>query len=146
MISVHRRRGLADGEQRVACRPVRTKSVSTARCVPCAPEGAVSAHWRGDTGPTVCQGRGNRSNEIARTWQGATEWTSWDFSQWRADTPFHTNQSEKCYRMVSPVPKKKTMLSGDLFPVPIKRNDSFCLRMVVFWHKPNTLKVKSNRP
>ena len=41
-ISGHRRRGFAGGEQRVACRPIRTEPVSTAHCVPRAPQRAVS--------------------------------------------------------------------------------------------------------
>ena len=38
----HLRRSLADGEQSVALRPIRTKPVSTARCVPPKPQRAVS--------------------------------------------------------------------------------------------------------
>ena len=41
-ISGHRRRGLADGEQRIALRPIRTKPKSTACCVPRAPQRVVS--------------------------------------------------------------------------------------------------------
>ena len=47
MISGHRRRGLADGEQRVACRPIRTKPMSTARYVPRELLGADSTNRRG---------------------------------------------------------------------------------------------------
>ena len=43
-ISGHRRRGLVDGEQRVARHPIRTEPVSTACCVPREPQGAVSTH------------------------------------------------------------------------------------------------------
>ena len=46
-ISGHRRRGLAGGEQQVVRRPITTEPVSTARCVPRVPQGAVSTHCRG---------------------------------------------------------------------------------------------------
>ena len=41
-ISGYRRRELADSEQRVALRPIRTKSELTTRCIPRAPQRAVS--------------------------------------------------------------------------------------------------------
>ena len=41
-ISGHRRRGFVGGEQRVAHRPTRNEPVSTARCVPRAPQRAAS--------------------------------------------------------------------------------------------------------
>ena len=41
-ISGHRRHGLADGEQRVALRPIKAKAESTARCGPRAPQRVVS--------------------------------------------------------------------------------------------------------
>ena len=43
MISSHRRRGFADGKQRVTHRPISTEPKSTARCVPHTPQRAVSA-------------------------------------------------------------------------------------------------------
>ena len=52
-ISGHRRRGLVDGKQRVACHPMRTKPVSMARCVPRAPQRNVS---------TICRVPINRAN------------------------------------------------------------------------------------
>ena len=64
-ISGHRRRGLAEGEQRVARCPLRTELKSTVRCVPSAPQIALST--------IACQGRENRSNEIPRTWQAPIE-------------------------------------------------------------------------
>ena len=42
MISSHHRRCLADGQKRVALRPIRTKPKLTARCVPRAPRREVS--------------------------------------------------------------------------------------------------------
>ena len=41
-ISSHRRLGLVGGEQRVACRPIRTEPVSPALCVPRASRGVLS--------------------------------------------------------------------------------------------------------
>ena len=55
-ISSHRRRGLADGEQRVACRPIRTKPVSTAHCVPRVSQRDVI---------TICRGPINRVNYLS---------------------------------------------------------------------------------
>ena len=57
MISGHRSRGLANSEQRVAGRPIGTKPVSTAHCIPRAPQGAVS---------TNCRGPINRANYLPR--------------------------------------------------------------------------------
>ena len=55
-ISDHRRRGLAGGEQRVACRLIRTEPVSRRR----------QHSLKGpDNGPTICRGRGIRSNQTA---------------------------------------------------------------------------------
>ena len=45
--SGHRMRGLADGEQRVACRLIRANPVSMALCVPRVPRGAVSTNCWG---------------------------------------------------------------------------------------------------
>ena len=41
-VSGHCRHGLVDGDQRVARSPIKTEPESTARCVPRAPQGAVS--------------------------------------------------------------------------------------------------------
>ena len=43
----HRRRWFADGKQQIVCRPIRIKPVTTERCVPPTPPGAVSKNWRG---------------------------------------------------------------------------------------------------
>ena len=55
------RRGIAGGEQRVARRPITTKPVSTARCVPRAPQRSCQHSLKEpDGGSTVCRGRGIR--------------------------------------------------------------------------------------
>ena len=52
----HRRREFAGGEQRVARRPIRTKSLSTVSCVPRAPQGQHLPKGP-DIGPIHCRGR-----------------------------------------------------------------------------------------
>ena len=80
-ISGHRRRGLVDGEQRVAFRPIRTEPESTMSCSPPAPQRAICTNEGPDAGPTVSQSRRYRSNEIPHTWEGVTKGTGGVFSQ-----------------------------------------------------------------
>ena len=51
-----------------------------------------------DTGPTVCQSRGNHSNKIPCTWELAIEGTGGVFSQQQSDSAFHSTLSRRCIR------------------------------------------------
>ena len=56
MIASHRRHGLADGEQWIAQRLIRTEPGSTAHCVPRTLQGTVSIIDGGPIRPSVSQG------------------------------------------------------------------------------------------
>ena len=78
-ISGHCRHGLADGEQRVALRPIITNPESTARCVPRAPLRVVStiegARGVSGTVQTWYRGPGNLGNlRIGRGFKSVEVW------------------------------------------------------------------------
>ena len=74
MISGRRRRRLTNGEQRVTWRPIRTKPMLTSRCVPRAPQGAVSTHSRG---PIPGQLSARAARTIQMRFRVPGNWGNW---------------------------------------------------------------------
>ena len=81
--------------------------ITSADCVPRLKE--LSAQWKGpDTGPTVYQGSGNRSNERPYLVTGINEGTFGAFSQSKSDTTFYSTLSGRRYSMILHAQKKGT--------------------------------------